>query len=99
MVALQFFEDDKLKNSITIFLAGSFVTWLLLAVAFFCTIDRSYLHTFTNFQTAGETEREIFKNTKFEDVKFSAAFDSRMSYMTPIKDDVKDWVGTCLLRI
>jgi len=44
-VALQLYEGDD-KDSITIFLIGSFSLWLALNVAFFCTIDLNYLNTF-----------------------------------------------------
>ena len=47
-VALQFYEegDTISKDTITAILIGSFSAWLLLNIAFFCTINLNYLGTF-----------------------------------------------------
>jgi len=51
---LLFYEENDTiaKDAITLILIGSFSAWLLLNVAFFCTIDLGYLGTFFGTKTA-----------------------------------------------
>jgi len=55
-VALQLYDDgdndSSVKEAMTGFLIGLFLLWMLLNVAFFCTIDLSYLGTFFGTMTA-----------------------------------------------
>ena len=60
-VALQFYEDsDTKKVALTIFLVGSFASWLLLNIAFFSTINLNYLGTFFGTKTAPQYTCELF---------------------------------------
>ena len=91
-LALYFSELDAMKNTITIFLICSFVSWLLLDIAFFCTIDLTYLSTFVGVNTASQYTQELFLTSAEDSAKFRSAFKKRASYTLPIHEEVKRWV-------
>ena len=83
-------HSELLKNNtIGIFLACSFVLWLVLNIIFFCTIDLSYLHTFFDLKTGSEYSIERYLTTTEDFIKFDAVFMNRLSYTRPIHEDVK----------
>jgi len=53
-VALSFYEEstDDIKSNVMLFLVCSFTLWLILSIAFFCTIDLKYIFTFFTTKTA-----------------------------------------------
>ena len=65
-VALQFFEESDTisKDAIALILVGSFSSWLLLNIAFFCTINLNYLGTFFGTKTAPQYTCEYFQTCK-----------------------------------
>jgi len=100
-IALQFFEegDTKTKDAITLFLIGSFSSWLLLNIVFFSTTDLSYLKTFFGTKTAPQYTCERFVDAEGDDgKKWSAAFENIMSYKKTIKTTVKAWVENNIAR-
>jgi len=68
-VALQFYENDEMKEVVTTFLIGCFALWLLLNVAFFCLIDASYLGTFFGTKTAPQYTCELYVGRASERAK------------------------------
>jgi len=96
-VALVFFADKGhevyTKDNIIVFLASTCLLWLILNVAFFCTIDLSYLNTFFRTKTAPEYTCELFLTSKEDYQKFRAMFKNRIEYTKSIHGDVKDWVA------
>jgi len=99
-VALQFFEEGSTisKGTITLILIGSFSSWLLLNVAFFCTIDLSYLGTFFGTKTAPQYTCEYFSTSKEDFQKWDAVFENQLSYTTSIHNDVRTWVSDNIVR-
>ena len=81
------------KSTIAIVLACSFAAWFLLNIAFFCTIDLSFSHTFFGFQTASQYTQELFLTSKEDPAKFRAAFKKRSDFTSPIRGEIKAWVG------
>jgi len=99
-VALQFYEegDTISKDLITLILIGSFSTWLLLNVAFFCSIDLSYLGTFFGTKTAPQYTCEYFITSKEDFQRWDAVFENRLSYTTSIHKEVRTWVADNVTR-
>ena len=62
-------------------------------IAFFFSIDLSYLKTFFTRKTAPQYTCELFLTSEEESAKFRAAFKSRSSFTKEIRDDVKEWVS------
>ena len=81
------------KSTITIVLTCSFILWLLTNVAFFCTIDLTYLHTFWGTMTAPQFTCKRFKDASEDSVRFDAAFLNRKSYTKTINLEIKEWVA------
>jgi len=94
LVALQFFEesDTNTNDAITLFLIGSFSSWLLLNIAFFCTIDLSYVSSFFSTLTAPQYTVELYNTATDESAKYRAAFKNRSSFTKDIHEEVRQWV-------
>jgi len=90
-VALQFFEGE-LKSEIEIGLIVSLTIWLLLNIAFFCTIDLTYLHTFFGTMTGPQYTVQLYKDAKDDAMRWDAVFTNRISYTKPIHGEIKEWV-------
>ena len=96
-VALQLYDGTS-KDTISTFLVGSFSLWLLLNVAFFATIDLSFIGTFFTTTTAPQYTCQIFLEGTEDAEKFSTVFETRISYMKAVHSDVKEWVATNIVR-
>ena len=96
-VALQLYVGET-KGSITTFLIGSFGLWLLLNIAFFCTINLKFLNTFFGTKTAPQYTVELFRTNQDASEKFRAAFKNRSSYTESIHEEVKEWVTANIAR-
>jgi len=99
-MALQFVEegDTIAKGTITLILVGCFSLWLMLNLAFFCTIDLSYLGTFFGTKTAPQYTCEYF-TTSIEDFqRWDAVFENRIEYTQTIHDEVRTWVADNVAR-
>ena len=86
-------EDNIKKEFLLIYLSCSLTVWLILNIAFFCTIDLSFANTFIGIKTGPQLACERFKETEIDQSKFRAAFEIRSSYTTSIHDEVRTWVG------
>jgi len=84
--------SDSTLNSITFALSGSSIAWLLMNIAFFCTIDLAYLNTFFSTQTPQQFVISNFKNRDSDYGKFDAAFDNEIGLSRPIHGEIKQWV-------
>ena len=90
-LALQLLKSNEItKDALTLFLVGSFVLWLVLNIAFFCTIDMSYLNSFIGTLTAPQYTCQLFQESETDPARFDAVFDNRISYIESIH--VKEWV-------
>jgi len=96
-VALQFYEGGG-ENTIAFFLVGSLSLWLIVNVAFFCTINLDYLHTFFSMKTASQYAIELFENSDDDNIKFDAVFTNRHEFTLSIHDKVKQWVANNIQR-
>ena len=81
------------KSTITIVLTCSFVLWLLTNVAFFCTINLTYLHTFWGTMTGLQYTCKLFLDASEDSVRFMAAFHKRKSHTKSIHGEIKEWVA------
>jgi len=90
-VALQFFEGE-LKSEIEAGLIVSFTVWLSLNIAFFCTIDLAYLHTFFGTMTGPQYTVQCFKEAINDAMRWDAVFTNRISYTKTIHGVVKVWI-------
>jgi len=98
-VALQLFEGDEMtKDALALFLIGSFASWLLLNIAFFCTIDLSYLKTFFGTKTAPQYTVELYETATDDSLKWNAAFANRFSFTKKIHVQVRQWVADNVVR-
>ena len=95
-VALQFFEGEK--EIITTVLMGSFGLWLLLNIAFFSTIDLSFIATFFTTTTAPQYTCGLFLEGENDAERFSTAFETRISYTKGIYENIKEWVKSNIAR-
>ena len=84
--------SDSTLNSITFALSGSSIAWLLMNIAFFCTIDLAYLNTFFSTQTPQQFVISNFKNRDSDYGKFDAAFDNEIGLSRPIHGEIKQWI-------
>jgi len=97
-LALSLFKNDVSSTTtgatanIEIFLLAGFALWMLLNLAFFCTINISYLHTFFGTKTAPQYIYELFLTSKEDSAKFRAVFKNRSSYTESIREDIQKWV-------
>ena len=95
-VSLSLLEGDNgvkdTKEIVTIFLACSFCLWCTTSAVFFCTISRSYAHTFYDTKTGPQYVRDNFLKGTEDRQKFHAIFKNRLSYTKPIHNEVKEWV-------
>jgi len=92
-VALEFFFEGEKKEELRAFLTTSCVSWFVLNVVFFATINTSHIHTFFSFKTASMYTIERFQTNVIDSKKFSAAFESRMSFKKSIFAEIKQWVA------
>jgi len=99
-VALQFFEegDTISTDAIMLILIGSFNAWLLLNIAFFCTIDLSYLGTFFGTKTAPQYTCEYFSTSAEDFQRWDAVFENRIEYTKSIHGAVRTWVAGNIVR-
>ena len=98
-IALQMYEDENnIKDTVTMFLIGSFSLWVLLNIVFFCTIDLAYLHTFFGTMTASQYTCNIFSTSEEDGAKFDAVFTNRIEYTKKIHKEVRVWVGENIER-
>jgi len=99
-VALQFYEegDTISKEAITLILVGSYGAWLLLNIAFFCTIDLSYLGTFFGTKTAPQYTCEVFLEGTDDAQKFSTAFETKLHFMKAVNSEVREWIAANIDR-
>ena len=98
-VALQLYEDSATtKDALTLFLVDSFTLWLLLNIAFFCTIDLRYLGTFFGTKTAPQYTCDYFLTSTEDFQKWDAVFENRLIYITSIHKEVKTWVADSVAR-
>ena len=86
------------KSSIAIILTCSLVLWLLTNVAFFCTIDLTYLSTFWGITTAPQYAVDLFLTSQEDEIKFRLAFRKRKSYTKTIHAEIKDFVSANIDR-
>ena len=77
---------------------SSLSLWVVLDVAFFCSIDLSYLNTFFSTKTAQQYTCELFLTSEADSAKWDASFDNRISYTTSIHDEIKEWVSNNIDR-
>jgi len=61
-------------------------------------ISIKYLGTFFSLTTSKITIVDRFQTSQLENVKFGAAFGSRMEYKSDIKEEVKEWVAENIVR-
>ena len=104
-VALHLMEEDTEevvsnfdKGEITNILTLSFLCWLATMFLFSCTIDLSFIGTFFDLRTGSQYAREWFLQGTDDEMKFLAAFDDRMSWKEPIKEEIKQWVNDNIAR-
>ena len=90
-VALQYYEGDD-AEAIKIFLVCSFCLWLILNIAFFCTIDLDLLGTFVGTITAAQYTVKLFQKGTDDLQKFDAVFTTRSSFTKAIHAEIKEWV-------
>jgi len=90
-VALQFY-DGAHSETLKLILYISFVIWAVLNLAFVCTIDLNYIHTFFCTETAAQYTILLFKNATDDMMRFDAAFSTRKSFTKAIHGEIKEWV-------
>ena len=86
------------KSKIAIVLACSFILWLLTNLAFFCTIDLSYMHTFWLLKTGPQYTCERFQGSSQDSERFKVVFHKRMSYTKSIHGEIEEWVAANIDR-
>ena len=90
-VALQIYEGEN-KSLIFQILIISFVLWFTTTIAFFCTIDLTYLSTFFGFQTSPQFTTYNYHNSKTDSQRFAWVFGSRISFTKTIHEEIRIWV-------
>ena len=94
-VALEFFFEGEKKEELRAFLITSCVSWFVLNVVFFFTVNSAYIHTFFSLVTAPQYISELFTAEGTGDKeKFKIAFRTRKSYTISIHDKIKQWVAS-----
>ena len=101
-VALQLYDDDGSvedvvgafsKETFQIFLMCSLGAWVLTMVAFFSSINLSYVNTFFGFTTGSQFTCNAFHYASDDCRKFTAAFKRRASHTKSIREEIKTWVA------
>ena len=90
-----FLPDDGIKletRTLSNLLICSFVIWVLTTMAFFYTINLSFVSTFFGLETSSQCCIANFKNSTEDSQKFWWVFRSRASYSKAINENVKVWV-------
>jgi len=64
----------------------------VLNLAFVCTIDLNYIHTFFSKETAAQYTVGLYKNATDDMMRFDAAFSNRKSFTKLIHGEIKEWV-------
>jgi len=90
-VALKFYEGED-KELITVYLVTSLALWVMMSIAFFCTIDLNFIVTFFDTRTGPLYTCEMFLNSEEDFIKYDAVFTNRLKYTTAVHGEVKDWV-------
>jgi len=71
------------------------VSWFVLNVVFFFTVNSAYIHTFFSLVTGPKYISELFTAEGTGDKeKFKIAFRTRKSYTISIHDKIKQWVAS-----
>jgi len=91
-VALQLYEGG-VKEDMTMFLTVSLSLWLLLNIAFFCTIDLKFIGTFFTTKTAPQYACELYRSSESDFQKWDSIFTNRIEYSTMVHEEVKIWVS------
>ena len=86
-------EDNIIKEFLLTFFSISLALWLILNIAFFCTIDLSFANTFIGRQTASQCCVMNYQESDDDSQKFWWGFGSRVSYTKSIREEVRTWVG------
>ena len=96
-VALYLFEGGD-KETFAKILVGTFILWLLLNIAFFCTIDLAYLGTFFSTLIGPQYCVERFQSIETDDFqKFDVVF-GNIKHMKSVHGAVKEWVAANIDR-
>jgi len=90
-VAFQFYNGAH-SETLKLFLVISFVIWAVLNLAFVCTIDLNYIHTFFSKETAAQYTVGLYKNASDDMMRFDAVFTNRKSFTKAIHGEIKEWV-------
>ena len=64
----------------------------MLNLAFVCTIDLNYIHTFFSTETAAQYTVGLYKNASDDMMRFDAVFTNRKSFTKAIHGEIKEWV-------
>jgi len=92
-------DHDDLGEKVQLLLICSFVFWLMLIVAFFCTIDLSYIFTFFSIETGPTCVVRRFEEEGAKDFqKFDVIFDTNLDYSKPVHGEVKEWIAANIDR-
>ena len=102
-VALQLYEDEGnmgafRKENLQIFLLCNLGAWVITIVAFFNSIDLSYVNTFFDFTTGSEYTCSRFQDASDDHGKFLFAFKKKVSYTKSIHGEIKTWVSDNIVR-
>ena len=97
-VALHLYEEEDKKvigkQILMMFLSCSITVWLILNIAFFCTIDLSFLNTFIGIANGPQyTCKRFNKTSESDEINFGIVFGNRLSYTKSIHGEVRTWVG------
>jgi len=92
-------NHDDLGENVQLLLMCSFVVWLMLSVAFFCTIDLSYIFTFFSTERGHTWVVRRFKEEGAkESQKFDILFDNNLDYSKPVHGEAKEWIAANIDR-
>jgi len=92
-------DHDDLGENVQLMLICSFAVWLMLNVAFFCTIDLSYIFTFFSIERGPAWVVRRFKEEGAKDSqKFDVIFDNNLDYSKPVHGEVKEWIAANIDR-
>ena len=92
-------NHDDLGENVQLLLICSFVVWLMLNVAFFCTIDLSYIFTFFSTERGHTWVVRRFKEEGAkESQKFDILFDNNLDYSKPVHGEAKEWIAANIDR-
>jgi len=92
-------NHDDLGEKLQLLLICSFVVWLMLNVAFFCTIDLNYIFTFFSIERGPAWVARRFKEEGAKDFqKFDIIFDTNLDYSEPVHGEVKEWIAANIVE-